>query len=79
MKVELVNDDFEPKEALEILTKLIHVSVKFHVDKINVSSSKLDINMRETRIKSLQKHLFDIRQRIEIINGKITIQSSITL
>lgn len=79
MKIELINDDFEPKEALEILTKLIHVKIKFQEDKINESSSEEDINMRETRIKRLQKKLFEIRQHIDSQNGQITIQSSITL
>jgi hypothetical protein len=79
MKIELINDDFEPQEALEILTKLIHVNIKFHLDKINVSSNKIDINMRETRIKRLQKHLFEISEHIEMLNSQITIQSSVTL
>ena len=79
MKIELINDDFEPKEALEILTKLIHVKIKFQEDKINESSSEEDINMRETRIKRLQKNLFEIRQHIDSQNGQITIQGSITL
>ena len=79
MKIEFINDDFEPKEALDIITKLIHVNIKFHLDKINVSSNKIDIKMHEIRINRLQKHLFDINQHVEILNGQITIQSSVTL
>jgi hypothetical protein len=79
MKIELINDDFEPKEALEILTKLIHVNIKFHLDKVNVSSSKIEINMRANRIKQLQKHLFEISEHIEMLNSQITIKSSVTI
>lgn len=79
MKIELINNNFEPKEALDILTKLIHVNIKFHLDKIKASSSKISINMHEAEIKRLQKHLFEINQYIEILNSKITIQSSVTL
>lgn len=79
MKIQLIEGNFDAKDALDILTKMIHIKIKFQEDKINESSSEEDINMRETRIKRLQKSLFEIRQHIESQNGKITIQSSVTL
>jgi len=79
MKIQLIEGNFDPKDALDILTKMIHVKIKFQEDKINESSSEEDINMRETRIKRLQKSLFEIRQHIESKDGKIMIDSSITL
>lgn len=79
MKIQLIEGNFDAKDALDILTKMIHVKIKFQEDKINESSSEEDINMRETRIKRLQKSLFEIRQHIESQNGKIAIESSITL
>lgn len=79
MQVQLIEGNFDAKDALDILTKLIHVKIKFQEDKINESSSEEDINMRETRIKRLQKNLFDIRQHIESQTGQVSIQSSIIL
>ena len=79
MKIQLIEGNFDPKDALDILTKMIHVKIKFQEDKINESSGEEDINMRETRIKRLQKSLFEIRQHIESQDGKIMIDSSITL
>jgi hypothetical protein len=79
MKIQLIEGNFDAKDALDILTKMIHVKIKFQEDKINESSSEEDINMRETRIKRLQKSLFEIRQHIESKDGKIMIDSSITL
>jgi hypothetical protein len=79
MEVQLIEGNFDSKDALEILTKLIHVKIKFQEDKINESSSEEDINMRETRIKRLQKNLFDIRQHIESQTGQVSIKSSIIL
>lgn len=79
MKIQLIEGNFDAKDALDILTKMIHVKIKFQEDKINDSSNEEDINMRETRIKRLQKSLFDIRQHIASQDGKITIDSSITL
>ncbi len=79
MKIQLIEGNFDAKDALDILTKMIHVKIKFQEDKINESSGEEDINMRETRIKRLQKSLFEIRQHIESQDGKIMIDSSITL
>ncbi len=79
MKIQLIEGNFDPKDAVEILTKMIHVKIKFQEDKINQAAKEEDINMREARIKKLQKDLFDIRKYIESQSGKITIQSSITL
>ena len=79
MKIQLIEGNFDAKDALDILTKMIHVKIKFQEDKINESSSEEDINMRETRIKRLQKNLFDIRQHIESQTGQVSIQSKIIL
>jgi hypothetical protein len=79
MKIQLIEGDFDSKDALEIIAKMINVKIKFQEDKINSTSSEEDINMRETRIKKLQKSLFDIRKHIESSKGKISIHSSIEL
>lgn len=79
MQIQLIEGNFDPKDALDILTKMIHVKIKFQEDKINETSNEEDINMRETRIKRLQKSLFEIRNHIESKKGKITIEGSITL
>lgn len=79
MKIQLIEGAFDAKDALEILTKMIHVKIKFQEDKINECSNEEDINMRETRIKRLQKSLFNIRQHIETQEGQIKIESTINL
>lgn len=79
MKIQLIEGNFNSKDAIEILTNMIHVKIKYHENKINEIYNEEDINMRETRIKKLQKDLVEIRKHIEKNNGKITIQSSISL
>lgn len=78
MEIQLIEGNFDAKDALDIITKMIHVKIKYHEDKIHESSTEEDINMRETRIKKLQKSLFDVRKYVESKKGKITIQSKIT-
>ncbi len=79
MKIQLIEGNFDAKDAIEILTKMIHVKIKFQEDKINEISGEEEMKMRENRIIHLQKNLFEMRKHIEQKIGKITIQSSITL
>ena len=79
MKVQIIQGNFDAKDALDILTKMIHVKIKFQEDKINNASGEEEIKMRENRIIKLQRDLFDIRKHIESQGMKIAIQSSITI
>lgn len=63
--MHLINGYFNSKEALDLLTQLVHVKVKFHESKITNTTSEEDIKTREKRIKDLQRELFELRQYIE--------------
>jgi hypothetical protein len=60
-KFNMIQGKFKKEDALEILTKIIDVKVKFHEDKIRLSDNEEDIKMRENRIKDLQRHLYEAR------------------
>lgn len=79
MNIQLIQGQFSAKDAVDIITQMIHIKIKFHESKINSSSNEEDIKMREGRIKSLQKDLFNVRNYIEQQGGKIAIQSEIHL
>lgn len=64
MNIELIKGDFTPSEALDILTQLVAVKIKFHERKIEKSDSEEDIKMRERRIRQLQQSMHDARQAI---------------
>lgn len=65
MNITLIDGHFQSKEALELLTKVIHVKIKFHEDKIAQLDIEEDIKMRENRVKELQKDLYVIRKMME--------------
>lgn len=77
MNIQLIQGHFETKEAIDLITKMIHIKIKFQEDKINNNSNEEDVKMRENRIKQLQKDLFNARESIEKQKGKIAIQSEI--
>lgn len=71
MKIQLIHGTFEAQEALELFSKLVHAKIKFHESKITNVCSEEDIKMRESKIKLLQKDLYEARIYIstkQIIN-----------
>jgi hypothetical protein len=79
MNIQLIQGNFDAKDALEIITQMIQVKIKFHENKISHKSNEEEIKGRETKIKRLQKDLNDIRHFMENCGGKINIQSEIHL
>lgn len=79
MNLQLLKGTYSKQESLNLLTKLIDVKIKFQEDKINSSDNEEDIKMRETRIKELQKNLYEARIYIEKMDSDISLHSEINL
>jgi hypothetical protein len=79
MKIQLIKGHFESQEAIDILTQMIQVKIKFHEDQIHHSHNEEDIKMREKRIKQLQHDLSDIRNHIQQQPEKISLQCEVQL
>ncbi|MBX9784472.1 MAG: hypothetical protein K2X48_14380 [Chitinophagaceae bacterium] len=65
MNITLIDGHFTAKEALDIITQIIHVKIKFHESKIAHLDNEEDIKMREKRVKQLQKDLYDLRKMMD--------------
>ena len=79
MNIQLIQGQFNAKDAIDIITQMIHIKLKYHESKISNTSSEEDIKFCETKIKRLQKDLFEIRKFIEDCGTNINIQSEINL
>jgi hypothetical protein len=79
MKIQLIEGHFNAKDAIEIITQMIHVKIKFHENKIDNSNQEEDVKMREKKIHQLQKNLFEVRKEIESKEGKVSINSEILI
>lgn len=77
--IQLFDGSFEQQEALDLLTQMVQVKIRYHENKISSLSNEEDIKMRENRIKLLQKELFEARTFIEKQPGKITVTDQLTL
>lgn len=79
MNIQLIQGQFTAKDAIDIITQMIHIKVKYQESKISNACNEEDIKMREARIKLLQKGLYEARNYIEQQGGKVLVQSDIQL
>ena len=79
MNIQLIQGQFNAKDATDIVTQMGHIIIKFHENKITGNSIEEDVEFSETKIKRLQKELFDIGKHIDAKGDKIAIQSTIEI
>ena len=79
MKIQLIEGHFSAKDAIEIITQMIHVKIKFHENKIDNSNNEEDVKMREKKIHLLQKNLFEVRKMIELKGEGVSLNSEILI
>ena len=79
MIIQLIEGKFSSKDALELVTQMINVKIKYHENKIGSNSSEEDIKSRETKIKKLQKELFELRTTIDSNSKSLIIEGIIKI
>lgn len=79
MNIQLIEGEFKSNDALDLITQMIHVKIKYHESKINNSEIEEDIKARETKIKRLQKELFEFRNYVNSKDKKIKIDGILTI
>ena len=79
MNIQLMQGQFSAQDAVDIITQLINVKIKFHEKKIEAHYGEEATKMREKRIKDLQQDLHAVRKYV-LTNGKsISIESVLQL
>jgi hypothetical protein len=79
MNVQLIQGQFMPNEAIEVITKMIQIKIKYHENKISELTSEEDIKRREAKIKTLQNELVEVRNEIGSKKEKINIDALINI
>ena len=79
MNIQLIRGSYTQAEALDILTQLIHVKIRYHESKIEKSHNEEDIKMREKRIKQLQQDFYEAKQLILAGNKTCNVESEIKI
>lgn len=77
MNIQLIEGQFNTKEALNLITQMIHVKIKYHENKINNNSSEEDVKYRETKIKNLQKELFELKHYLDNSGKSVQLEANV--
>jgi len=79
MEIQLINGQFNSEDLLELITQMIHTKIKYHENRINGNNSEEEMKYRESKIKLLQKELFETRNYILSKKGNIRVESKINI
>jgi hypothetical protein len=79
MVTQLIQGQFSSADALDLITQMIQVKIKYHENKINTTNQEEDIKNREAKIKLLQKQLFDVRHYLLHQKESVFIDSTLSL
>lgn len=77
MELHLIDGQFSASDAIDLLTQLAEVKIKYHENKIKNSHNEEDIKMRERKIKTLQKELAESRTYIQNQVDTIALKSTV--
>jgi hypothetical protein len=79
MNIQLLQGEFNSKEAMDLITQMIHIKIKYHEHKIDKSSPEEEIKFRESKIKRLQKELYEFKSKYAQQNAKVNIDAIIKI
>ncbi len=79
MNIQLIHGEFGSNDALELITQMVHIKIKYHENKLNVQSNEEDINTREGKIKQLQKELFELTKTIHSKTVSVKVEATIKI
>lgn len=79
MNIQILDGEFKSNEAIELITQMIHIKIKYHENKISVSQLEEDIKARENKIKRLQKDLYEFRNTIDSTTKVVKLKAIINI
>ncbi len=77
MEVKLITGSFEQREALDLITRLIDVKIRFHEERIRKSDQEEDIKQRESKIIRLQQDLYIIRHELGRSDKRVSLDAEL--
>ena len=79
MNIQLIEGQFSSRDALKIITEIIHVNIRFHENKIKDHTNEKDMKTHENQIKEMQKKLFEVGSLIKYNESNLNLKSSIEI
>ena len=79
MTIQLIKGEFQANDAINLITQMIHIKIKYHENKISLSQLEEDIKARENKIKRLQKDLYEFRNTIDSTTKVVKLKAIINI
>lgn len=79
MNFKIIDGVFSRQEAIDILTDMVRLKIRFHERRIENSSHIEDISHREARIRELQSELQEARERILAGDMNVSMGGSVSI
>jgi len=79
MHFKIIDGVFSRQEAIDILTDMVRLKIRFHERRIETSSHIEDISHREARIRELQSELQEARERILAGDKNVSMGGSVSI
>jgi hypothetical protein len=79
MHIQLIQGEFSTPDALELVTQMVQLKIKYHENKIATDTSEEDIKYRESKIKRLQKELTELREAMILNNKNVKLEGTIKI
>jgi hypothetical protein len=78
-KIDLLRGSYSKRDALDLLTQLIHVKIRFHESRISADMLEEDLKMRENRIHELQRDLYEAGKLMERLEEPVSLEATIQI
>lgn len=79
MKLQLIQGNYSREDAMELISQLAAVKIRFLESKIEKSLNEEDIHMRERRIQQLQHDLVEAKREIQMGNQALFLETEILI
>lgn len=79
MNIQLIQGEFSASDALELITQMARIKIKYHEDKVTSESSAEDIKYRESKIKILQNELSKLRAFTHSAGSNVKLEATICI
>ncbi len=79
MNLQIIKGNFENTDAIELLSQLVNVKIKYHEGKIDITRNEEDIKQRENRIKQLQYELAEAKKYLSENSDNINLNCTVEI
>lgn len=79
MDIPLIHEQFSSSEALDMVTRFVHLNIRFYEDKLAREADPARIEAHRQRIRDLQKYLYQTGQTLAQRAEPVTLQVALNI